>query len=170
MRIIFCTCIALVLALSANAQNAKLSTKISDGYAKTPFLALKAISSDSNSPEVRDGQVLVAGNTQDKIDAADVEARTPREQKVTAALRTLFTHKLENNQMRELKRLSIEAALKQTNDILRRMAVEDAMMKDPEMMAMNRSEAACFQAFDSSLRARSATVPADCSSIAARTK
>lgn len=142
-------------------QKSSTPAKIGDSYAKLALLALKAISADNHTPEQTGGGLGVAGNTQEKIDAADVEAQTQGEQTVTAGLRAAFVQKLTNNLNVELRRIALEGEQKTTlSDSFRDLLVQQAMEKDPEVLAIKKSEAACFATFEASLRARSASVPA----------
>ncbi len=73
--------------------------KLSDSYATSALLALKAIQRDTYVPEK--GSQLVSRFTQEKIDAADVAAVSGEERNLTSELNTVYHAQLNLNQRKE---------------------------------------------------------------------
>jgi Xaa-Pro aminopeptidase len=118
--------------------------RISDSYAKPALLALKAVESDISFAQVRGDQLLVDRATQEKIDAADVEASTGDERALSAALRNIHMRRLIGNMARDTNRLS---------------------GKDAANAAITARESACFKPFEEALRAREAKLPKPCTDL-----
>ena len=159
----------LCLSSTALAQT-PAPVKVSDAYAKAALLAMKAIRSDGSTPEIRNGQEFANRKTLEAIDSADVEATTDPEKAVTKTLSKLYSDKLTNNLNRKIIALRLSTALMDARKPHDDLAISEAMSKEPEFLEMSKRETACFVALDSSLRARSAAAPAECSSIAIELK
>ncbi|MGZ7077708.1 MAG: hypothetical protein ACXVJL_17050 [Candidatus Angelobacter sp.] len=100
-------CCALTFAQSnPSKKGTGHSLRLSDAYAKSAFVALKAIEGDGSLPEMRNGDAYGDRHTLDKINAADAEARSKAENNVTNALNTLYTDKLINNAKRDMQETS----------------------------------------------------------------
>jgi hypothetical protein len=122
---------------------------ISGGYAKSALLALFAIRADVSGSERRDAQTLIGTGTQDKIDAADAEARTPQELSLTRSLRLIYERKLTDNGKRKI-------------------AASDApSLHARGIVLMEKREEACFSAIELTLRDRSPKVPQACDDMIA---
>jgi hypothetical protein len=119
-------------------------SRTSDSYAKATLVALKAVEGDIWIAEVRDGQILVNKETQQKIDVADAEASTKEERALIAELRTIFIEHLIGNLTSATNRLS---------------------GKDAANAAIVAREWACFKPFEQALRNRSASIPKECVSL-----
>lgn len=137
--------------------------KLSDGYAMSALLALKAIEGDTYVPEKNSN--LVSRFTQDKLDTADVAAVSPEERNITGSLNEVYKQRLLINQN--------EAALKEAgNDWLPRSPSLSKKQNDAiiakltkwgdDIKSRKNQLATCFTDFDSSLRARSVDAPASC--------
>ncbi len=151
-------------AESTHAQTAAaVQRKLSDSYATSALLALKAIQRDPYIPE-KDSN-LVSRFTQEKIDAADVAAVSPEERGITSLLNAVYHKQLAVNYSKAKLKKDVAEWLphspqlsKKTNDALigdfsdRRQANKDAEEQ------LNT----CFTDLDTSLRARSTDVAASC--------
>jgi hypothetical protein len=142
--------------------------KLSDSYATSALLALKAIQRD---PLVQPkNSNLVSRATQEKIDAADVAAVSEDEKKLTAVLNVIYNDQLslnrQNNEVDKMTQwtLNVDATQytqKQWNKII------DAQQKVilaglPARKTLKAHLDSCFADFDTSLRARSTTAPTSC--------
>ncbi len=145
-----------------------VQTKLSDSYATSALLALKAIQRDPYVPAK--GSQLVSRFTQEKIDAADVAAISDEEKNVTVALNSVYHAQLNLNQFKEkfdndshsLERLDGTQYTKTRWDAIcdawgKMMAAESSQLK-----TLSEPLNVCFSDFDASLRVRSTDVPASC--------
>jgi hypothetical protein len=142
--------------------------KLGDGFATAALLALKAIQRDPYAPA--GGSDLVSRFTQEKIDAADVVAKTNEERNVAAALNGIYRTQLGVNQVRakfendkhSLDRLDStlysETEWKALCDAWGKIMVQDSS----RLKALREPLTACLSDFDASLRARSTALPASC--------
>ncbi|MGB7105118.1 MAG: hypothetical protein WBD39_00090 [Candidatus Acidiferrales bacterium] len=143
--------------------------KLSDDYAKSALLALKAIQRDASTPDVSGDTILVNRHTQEAIDAADVSGTTDYEKAMTVALNAVYIQKLMYNQKLELKTTLHEMdsdLVKYSSDLaaLTHQQAAQRAAQEPEIQALSKRLDACFADFDTTLRARSAALPAACAS------
>lgn len=137
--------------------------RLSDNYAISALLALKAIEGDTYVPEK--GSNLVSRFTQEKIDAADVTAVSPEERNMTALLNNVYHERLSlnsdkaklNQDSREWLEVSTRLS-KKTNDEL----IDKFTESGKSIKARESQLDSCFADFDTSLRARSVDTPASC--------
>jgi hypothetical protein len=167
-RLPLCLLASTLFASSAPAR--PTAGKIGDSYAKVALLALKAVESDGTVPEIRDGQQFVNRLTQEKIDAADVEATSDEERALTKDLYRIYLDHLTNNLNRTMLRLRAQIALLGAHKPTDEGALSEVLRKDPDFLEIVKHEDTCFSALDSSLRVRSSASPPECASIAVKLK
>ena len=141
-----------------------VQTKLSDSYATSALLALKAIQRDPYVPAK--GSQLVSRFTQEKIDAADVAAVSAEEKNCTNALNTVYHAQLDLNQREDERRRYQEdcfgadapaCSRKQMDALVKLLTAEGTVIR-----TIKGRLDTCFSDFDTSLRARSTDVPASC--------
>jgi hypothetical protein len=156
--------------------------KLSDSFAKAALLALKNIESYVRPPTFRDGDMLVDRHTSELIDSADIEAVSAQERTIAAKLNGILVDKIANNVTRESIRIKHKEAAdreyKEAEDRAKRGGtaltvswldfLNELSGSDPESIAINAREAACFGALEEGLRRRIADFPSKCDSIAPR--
>ena len=149
---------------SKPVQTATVQKKLSDNYATSALLALKAIQRDPYAPAK--GSKMVSRFTQEKIDAADVIAVSSEERNVTTALNSVYLAQLNLNQHKaQLERdgneiHTLDANNKKLSDAwVKLMTTESAAVK-----SLSADLDACYVDFDALLRARLTDVPASCAS------
>lgn len=143
-----------------------VQAKLSDSYATSALLALKAIQRDPYVPEK--GSQLVNRATQEKIDSADVAAVSNEERNLTSELNAVYHAQLTLNQHKEeLKQDSqrffgtdAPQHTKKEWDVIAKVLTERATTNK----AIGKRLDMCFSDFDASLRVRSTDVPATCAS------
>lgn len=134
--------LAAAIGSSAFAQQAP--ERLGDQYAKTALVALFAIHADTSMPVVQGGELLVVTRTQEKIDAADAEARSASEIAMTKGLRSIYVHRLTNNMQ------------------LKPGADDPVNSLAAGVVRIKKQETACFDSMERALRARSTKIPAAC--------
>ena len=115
--------------------------KLSDDYAKSALLALKAI--QRGDP-----------HTQEAIDVADVARTTDAERAMTKALNGVYLLKLDYNQKLELEQVLTDSS--GAGAAAKRAALE------PKIQTFSEKLGACFAEFEATLRARSTALPTAC--------
>ena len=113
-----------------------------------------------------------------RLNEADAEATSASEQSAKAALSTIYSAKLANNQQREIRRTQIELELEKDDsyvkvrsadgfsDVARATFVDPLMQKDMIIVAIKKREQACFSAMDALLRSRTfGKMPSICTSM-----
>jgi len=141
--------------------------KLSDDYAKSALLALKAIQRDASTPDVSGDTILVNRHTQEAIDAADVSGTTDDEKAMTAALNAVYVQRLMYNQNLELETTlhEMDSDLVKYSGDLAAFAHQQAAQRatqEPKIQALSKRLDACFADFDATLRARSTALPSAC--------
>ena len=138
--------------------------RLSDAYATSALLALKAIQGDVYVPPDAKSK-LVFRPTQEKIDASDVTAVTPEERGLSALLGTVYDHRLTINfgeaSFKRETAAFVEASphiSKQKSD----QAIDELARQSQEDKDRKDKFEACVNDLDASLRARSVDVPASC--------
>jgi hypothetical protein len=166
--IVFFSTIALSGCGAKQTVLAEQPKKLSDAYATSALLALKAIQRDVFVPPKNSN--LVGRATQEKIDAADVAAASPEERNLTAVLNSVYHEQLTVNQrqnsLTEMSRevLALDATRytqKQWN-ALTEAEFKILKLETPKIKAVRKQLDSCFADFDASLRARSTTAPESC--------
>ena len=141
---------------------------LSDDFAKAALRALNSIKGSVGQLSFSNGGISVPRQTQEAIDSADAEARTPEEKATVAALNQLHTDRLRNNMTREI----IKGGMGMSNpsyspyQSVREMDANTAAAKHPTIINLNRRESACADALDAMLRARYFSgQPKDCDNV-----
>ena len=151
--------------------NVVVQAKLSDNYATSALLALKAIQRDPYVPAK--GSHLVGRLTQEKIDAADVAAISNEERKLTTALQSAYGARLNLNRRKEewarrnhwfVEVDATQYTQKQWNALVE-ANYKLNLAEAPQMEALGGRLDACFSNFDVAIRARSADVPASCAEL-----
>jgi hypothetical protein len=152
----------------ASVTNRIAPKKISDSYATSALLALKAIQRDPFAPEKH--SQLVSRFTQEKIDAADVAAASTEERNLTNALNTVYQAQLSLNQLKQEEanrfqwlgsRDTTQYTQKQWEALVK-ATFDPAIAEIPRKKALTEHLDKCYSDFDASLRARSLDTPASC--------
>lgn len=172
--------LVLVLLLTScgkptQKQSSPESLKLSDSYARAAVLGLLAIESDVLTTEDQNGQKVVTGTTQSKIDAADAEARTEQEVSMTKLLRQIYEEKLAANEMRIAQQHLTDARIKNYPIELEyhrshpdtKLFTKDDILKDVARFEQrnaetSKREAACFEPLKQALRDRVSITPEPC--------
>lgn len=148
--------LSLLAALALLTQSAPVPEKLSDSYGKAAFLATKAIR--------RDASETLSKDTQTAIDAADAEATSPAELRMTKSLKHVAVDKMINNLSRKVIFERYEAKLILATPA-QRSAIEEQMKIDPKLKNIQDREVACFDPLEETFRAREARFPAACESM-----
>jgi len=168
---------------SKPAQSAvAMQRKLSDSYATSALLALKAIQRDPYVPAK--GSQLVSRFTQEKIDAADVAAVSDEEKNVTSTLNAVYHAQLSLNKLNAKSDArwadaegdkpsgvpsrschEVPPAKRKYHpawDAYCAMLEQLDSLEAPGKKELTEKLNTCFSDFDASLRARSTNVPAPC--------
>lgn len=151
-------------------------TQLSDAYAKSALICVLAIQSDVSTTEDRNGEAVVTGGTQSKIDEADSEARAAPEVSMTHLLRQIYKSKLANNDLRKAEHDLIEAEIKNYGTDLeyhtshpsvgltetKSEIVKQAAQFDQNDADTTKKQTACLEPLEQALRDRSPIIPEPC--------
>jgi len=151
------------LVLATVPQHKKDNEKLGDSYAKAALLAAKTIRADRSLPKYENGEALANRHTIEAINTADAEATTKSEKNVTAALNRIYTALLLHNSSRDFIETNYVISIRESNELIKNMKVDEAMSKDEKVLRMKAQEASCFDALEDSLRSRSSVIPNSCS-------
>lgn len=148
--------LSFLFATCTLIQSSPVPEKLSDSYGKAAFLATMAIERDTSEIGSRESRAA--------IDAADSEAKSDAELRMTKLLRHIAADKAINNLSAKTVIDGYKAKL-----ILaipaKRSAIEEEMRNDPRLKAAGNREAACFAPLEDALRAREARFPSACDSL-----
>jgi len=140
------------------------SQRLSDTFADAALNALRVIetfiyTSYDNAPGKV--QTLEKG----KMDKAASAAMTPAEIAVNEALKQILKERMDNNARRETltARKEQQIANRKEGD-----PPPTPVYEEPEFVAMDKKEEACFSAFERNLKAQNPAVPTQCNSLAGK--
>jgi hypothetical protein len=155
---------AILMLLCCSACFCQESRRLSDDFTEAALNELRVIQSFIyTSYDSAPGKVQKL--EKDKMDKAESAAMTPAEMAVNEALKRILNARMENNVRREKLTAEKEQQIanRKPGDPL-----PSPVYEEPEFLAMDKKEEACFTAFEQNLRRQSPVVPAQCNSLAGK--